>query len=132
VPNNSIWGNVIKTITAHDTRRVDLVFGIGYDDDFEKAETVIRQVVDDHELVLDDPEPTVKLDELADSSMNIICRPWAKTSDYATVKWDILRRVKQRFDEEGISIPYPQREVHVHQANTLSNERDAQSQLRPR
>jgi small conductance mechanosensitive channel len=113
VPNNSIWGQVITNITANDTRRVDLTFSVGYSDDLDKAERIIMEVVQSHELVLEDPEPVVKVNELADSSVNIVCRAWARTSDYITVFWDVLRRVKDRFDAEGISIPFPQRDVHL-------------------
>jgi len=115
VPNNEIWGNVITNITANDQRRVDMEFGIGYDDDFEEAERIIRDIVSEHELVLDEPEPAIVMHELADSSVNIVCRPWARTSDWWTVKTDITRRVKKRFDDAGISIPYPQRDIHVYQ-----------------
>ncbi|MCO6047281.1 mechanosensitive ion channel family protein [Aeoliella sp. ICT_H6.2] len=115
VPNNEIWGNVITNITANDQRRVDMEFGVGYDDDFEQAEQIIREVVESHELVLDDPEPAVVMHELADSSVNIVCRPWAKTSDWWTVKTDVTRQVKQRFDQAGISIPYPQTDIHVYE-----------------
>lgn len=114
VPNNEIWNNVITNITANPTRRVDLEFGIGYDDDFEKAEQIIREVVENHPLVLNDPEPQVVTHALADSSVNIVCRPWAKTSDWWPVKTDVTRAVKRRFDEEGISIPYPQQDVHFY------------------
>ncbi|WP_286177667.1 mechanosensitive ion channel family protein [Rhodopirellula sp. JC639] len=115
VPNNSIWNNVITNITANENRRVDMEFGIGYGDDFEKAEQIILEVVKSHELVLDDPAPVVVTHALADSSVNIVCRPWAKTSDWWQVKTDITRAVKQRFDEAGISIPFPQRDIYVHQ-----------------
>lgn len=115
VPNNEIWDNVITNVTAKSTRRVDLVFGVGYDDDLQKAEEIIREVVEAHELVLADPEPIIRVNELGDSSVNFICRPWSKTADYWTVYWDITRRVKERFDEAGVSIPFPQRDVHVHQ-----------------
>ncbi len=117
VPNNEIWNNVITNITANATRRVDLEFGIGYDDDFEEAERIIREVVDGNELVLDDPEPVVVTHELADSSVNIICRPWANTSDWWKVKTEVTREVKCRFDQAEISIPYPQQDVHVHSEN---------------
>ncbi|MCC9602069.1 mechanosensitive ion channel [Stieleria sp. JC731] len=114
VPNNEIWNNVITNITANENRRVDMEFGIGYDDDFELAEDIIKDVVKNHELVLSDPEPAVVTHALADSSVNIVCRPWAKTSDWWTVKTDVTRAVKKRFDEAGISIPYPQQDVHIH------------------
>ena len=115
VPNNEIWNNVITNITANENRRVDLEFGISYNDDFEEAENIIKDVVNAHELVLSDPEPVVVTHALADSSVNIVCRPWAKTSDWWTVKTDITRSVKKRFDQAGISIPYPQQDVHLHQ-----------------
>lgn len=115
VPNNEIWNKVITNITANENRRVDMEFGIGYDDDFEQAEKIILQIVTAHELVLDDPEPVVVTHDLGDSSVNIVCRPWAKTSDWWKVKTDITREVKRQFDSAGISIPYPQTDVHVHQ-----------------
>ncbi len=115
VPNNEIWGSVITNITANDKRRVDMEFGIGYDDDFEEAERIIREVVEAQELVLKDPQPVIVMHELADSSVNIVCRPWAKTSDWWAVKTQVTRQVKHRFDDAGISIPYPQRDVHVYQ-----------------
>jgi len=115
VPNNSIWGGVITNITGLPTRRVDMVFGIGYSDDMDKAAGILEDVVRRHELVMDDPAPVIKVHELADSSVNLVCRPWAKTSDYWTVYWDITKQAKQRFDAEGISIPFPQRDVHVFQ-----------------
>lgn len=116
IPNNSIWGSTITNITGSETRRVDMVFGIGYDDDIAKAESVLADILHKHPLILDDPEPVVKVHELADSSVNFVVRPWAKTADYFTVYWDINRAVKDRFDAEGISIPYPQRDVHLHNA----------------
>ncbi len=113
VPNNSIWGNIITNVTHSDERRVDLTFGIGYDDDIAQAQDVMEQVLGEHPLVLQAPEPTIKVHELADSSVNFICRPWVKTADYWTVYWEVTRSVKERFDAEGISIPYPQSDVHL-------------------
>lgn len=113
VPNGTIWGGVITNVTANDTRRVDLTMGIGYDDDIDKAEAVIREVVTSHELVLKDPEPAIKLNNLGESSVDFIVRPWTKTGDYWTVYWDLTKALKQRFDKEGISIPYPQRDIHI-------------------
>lgn len=113
VPNNSIWGNIITNATGSRKRRVDLVFGIGYQDDIAHAERVLNEIVAAHPLVLKDPEPVIQLHELADSSCNFVCRPWSKTEDFWTVYWDITRSVKERFDAEGISIPYPQRDVHL-------------------
>ena len=120
VPNNEIWNNVITNVTANHTRRVDLEFGIGYEDSFDAAERIIKEVVDEHELVLREPAPVIVTHALADSAVEIVCRPWAKTSDWWQVKTDITREVKRRFDASGISIPYPQRDVHVYQ-HTLNN-----------
>ncbi|MEM7437623.1 MAG: mechanosensitive ion channel domain-containing protein [Myxococcota bacterium] len=113
VPNTQIWGGVIRNVTHQDKRRVDMTFGIGYSDDIPAAESVLTEIVGAHEKVLKDPEPVIRLHELGDSSVNFIVRPWSKTDDYWDVYWDITRSVKQRFDEEGISIPFPQRDVHV-------------------
>jgi len=113
VPNNKIWSSVITNLTAQKTRRVDLLFGISYSDDIEKAEAVFHEVVDAYEAVLDDPEPLIKLHELADSSVNFIVRPWVNTDDYWDTYWDLTRQIKLRLDEEGISIPFPQRDVHI-------------------
>ena len=114
VPNKQIWGGVIRNITHQATRRIDLTFGIGYSDDIPKAEKVLAEIVAAHEKVLKDPEPVIRLHELGDSSVNFVVRPWSKTSDYWDVYWDVTREVKRRFDEEGISIPFPQRDVHIY------------------
>ncbi len=114
VPNNEIWGNIITNITANEQRRVDMEFGIGYDDNVDEAERIIREVVKANELVLEEPEPVITLHELGDSAVNIVCRPWAKTSDWWAVKTQVTRQVKQRFDQAGISFPYPQRDVHLY------------------
>jgi len=114
VPNTKIWGDVIRNVTHQDTRRVDLVFGIGYGDDIAKAEEILESILSEHDLVLDDPMFAVKLHELADSSVNFVVRPWVKTEDYWDVYWDITRQVKERFDAAGVSIPFPQRDVHLY------------------
>ncbi|QDT87172.1 mechanosensitive ion channel family protein [Gimesia chilikensis] len=114
VPNNSIWNGVITNITANKVRRVDLEFCIGYSDDFEQAEQIIRDVLADQELVLREPEAVVVTHALADSSVNIVCRPWAKTTDWWAVKTAVTREVKRRFDQAGISIPFPQQDIHVY------------------
>ena len=114
VPNNSVWGSSIINITGSATRRIDLIFGISYDDDIDKAQHIMEEIVSNHELVLKDPEAVIQVHELADSSVNFVCRPWVKTEDYWNVYWDVTRAVKQRFDREGISIPYPQQDVHHH------------------
>ena len=114
VPNSKIWGDVIKNVTHQKLRRVDLEFGIGYQDDIPKAERILTEAAADHELVLDSPETNVKVHSLGDSSVNLILRPWVKTEDYWTVYWDLTREVKLRFDREGVSIPFPQRDVHLY------------------
>jgi small conductance mechanosensitive channel len=113
VPNNLVWEGVITNITAQRVRRIDLMFGIAYGDDIGKVEKILTDIVVAHEAVLDSPEPVVKLHELAESSVNFVVRPWVKTDDYWETYWDITKAVKLRFDEEGISIPFPQRDVHV-------------------
>lgn len=114
VPNSKIWGDVIKNVTAQTERRVDMEFGIGYDDDIELAERVLTEIVTSHEKILAEPEPTIKLHTLGDSSVNFVVRPWTNTEDYWEVYWDLMREVKLRFDREGISIPFPQRDVHLY------------------
>jgi small conductance mechanosensitive channel len=114
VPNKQIWGGVIRNVTHQDVRRVDMTFGIGYSDDIPKAEKVLAEIVTSHEKVLKDPEPVIRLHELGDSSVNFVVRPWSKTDEYWDVYWDVTREVKRRFDEEGISIPFPQRDVHIY------------------
>ncbi len=116
VPNSKIWGDVIKNVTPQKLRRVDLEFGIGYESDIPKAERILAEVAANHELVLDTPETNVRVHSLGDSSVNLILRPWVKTEDYWTVYWDLTREVKLRFDREGVNIPYPQRDVHIHHA----------------
>ncbi len=115
VPNSKVWGDVINNVTAEESRRVDLVFGIGYADDIDKAQRIMDDVVRSHDRVLEDPEPTIQVHNLGDSSVDFVCRPWCRTEDYWTVYWDVTRAVKERFDAEGISIPFPQRDVHVYQ-----------------
>lgn len=114
VPNSKIWGDVIKNVTDQKERRVDLEFGIAYDDDIELAERILLEIVSAHDDILEHPEPTIKLHTLGDSSVNFIVRPWTKTEDYWDVYWDLTREVKLRFDREGISIPFPQQDVHLH------------------
>jgi small conductance mechanosensitive channel len=116
IPNNNVWSDSITNVTGTDTRRVDLVFGIGYGDDMEKAQGIMEQVVSEHPLVLKDPEPVVRVHALADSSVNFVCRPWVKTDDYWDVFWDVTRTVKERFDQNGVSIPFPQQDIHVIEA----------------
>ena len=114
VPNKQVWGGIIRNVTHQDKRRVDMTFGIGYSDDIPKAEKVLTEIITSHEKVLKDPEPIVRLHTLGESSVDFVVRPWSNTVDYWDVYWDITREVKQRFDAEGISIPFPQRDVHVY------------------
>ena len=118
IPNSKIWGDVIKNVTAQKTRRVDLEFGVSYSDDVEKTERVLREIVESHEKVLTEPAPNIRLHTLGDSSVNFVVRPWTKTPDYWEVYWDITREVKMRFDREGISIPFPQRDVHFYKQDS--------------
>ena len=114
VPNGAITSGSITNVNAHDTRRVDLVVGIGYDDDIKKAKDVLNDIINSNEKVLLDKGITVAVSELADSSVNFVVRAWVKTPDYWGVKFDLTETVKLRFDQEGISIPYPQQDVHHH------------------
>jgi len=114
VPNSKIWGDVIKNVTHERIRRVDMVFGIGYADDLLKAESVLSDIITSHPSVLRNPEPMIKVHTLNTSSVDFIVRPWVKTDDYWDVYWDVTKEVKLRFDREGISIPFPQQDVHLH------------------
>lgn len=114
VPNGQVWGQVITNVTANDKRRVDMTFGISYSDDIDKAKGLIEKIVAAHELVLKDPEPVVRLHTLGESSVDFVCRPWTETANYWQVYWDITQAVKKTFDKEGVSIPFPQRDVHVY------------------
>lgn len=114
VPNGDIVGGAITNYSAHETRRIDLVFGIGYDDDLRKAKQILEQILTADERILKDPAPTVAVSELADSSVNFVVRPWVKTADYWAVYFDLTEKIKLTFDAEGISIPYPQQDVHMH------------------
>jgi len=112
VPNNKIWGDVIRNVTHQTQRRIDFMFGIHYKDDIEHAERVFMDILTSHDKVLKYPEPMVRVHELGNSSVNFAVRPWVKTDDYWDVYWDLTREVKRRLDAEGITIPFPQRDVH--------------------
>ncbi len=114
VPNNKVWNDVITNATGVRERRVDMEFGIGYNDDIDKAHEILVDIITSHPKVLKEPEPVIRVHALADSSVNFIARPWSQTADYWEVYWDVTRKVKQRFDEQGIGIPFPQRDVHVY------------------
>ena len=113
VPNSQIWGSAISNYAQNDTRRIDLMFGIGYGDDMDKAVRLVSELIETDERFLKDPEPLVAVAELADSSVNIYVRPWVRRDDHFAAKLDLTRRVKERFDAENISIPYPQQQVHM-------------------
>ncbi|WP_421716004.1 mechanosensitive ion channel family protein [Arcobacter arenosus] len=112
VPNGSITGGTITNVNAKPERRVDLVVGIGYDDDIKKAKEVLTNIIEADERVLKDKGITVAVSELADSSVNFVVRAWVNTPDYWAVKFDLTENIKLTFDKEGISIPYPQQDVH--------------------
>ena len=115
IPNGTIFGGNIVNYSTRDTRRVDLVFGCGYDDDVRAAKALLEEIVKADDRVLADPAPVVAVLELADSSVNFAVRPWVNSSDYWGVYFDLHEQVKLRFDEAGISIPYPQQDVHMHE-----------------
>ena len=120
IPNKNVWGNVITNVTTSTTRRVDLTFGIGYEDDIETAQQVLEEMVAKHPLVLKDPAPLIRVSALGASSVDFIVRPWVKTVDYWTVYWDLTRQVKEAFDAAGVSIPYPQQDLHVKDVAAIS------------
>ena len=114
VPNGSIIAGTIINVNANPTRRVDLVVGIGYDDDIKKAKNVLTNILESNDKILQEKGLTVAVSELADSSVNFVVRAWVNTPDYWAVKFALTEEVKLRFDQEGISIPYPQQDVHHH------------------
>jgi len=113
VPNSKILGDIITNITANETRRIDLVVGISYEDDIDKAKAILWELAAKDQRILKDPAPTIAVAELADSSVNLVFRPWVKTSDYWAVRFDLTEQIKKTFDAEGVSIPYPQQDVHL-------------------
>ncbi len=119
IPNNKIWGDVIINITAQDIRRVDMVFGIAYSDDVSKAEVIFNKIFKSQDKVLKNPDPVVRLHTLGASSVDFIVRPWVNVDDYWDIYWGVTRAVKIRFDEEKISIPFPQRDVHIYHENKI-------------
>lgn len=113
VPNSSIFGQTIKNYSANDTRRIDLVVGVGYDDDLQVAGDTMRRVLSAEARVLEDPAPVVAVHEMADSSVNFVVRPWVQASDYWATRWDLTRALKEQLEAAGCNIPYPQRDVHL-------------------
>lgn len=117
VPNSQIMDSVITNYSANDTRRVDMVIGVGYDDDLDKVRSTIQELVAADERILDEPECTIAVSALADSSVNFVVRPWVKTADYWGVMFGLTEAIKKRFDKEGISFPFPQQDVHLYKAS---------------
>ncbi len=115
VPNSQVYGQTLKNFSANDTRRIDLVMGVGYDDDLQVAQETILKVLGSDERVLEEPAPTVAVHELGDSSVDFVVRPWCKASDYWPLRWDLNRRLKEELEAAGCNIPYPQRDVHLFQ-----------------
>jgi small conductance mechanosensitive channel len=113
VPNGQIFGGIITNYSKRDTRRVDMVFGIGYGDDIRKAKDIIAGIIAADERILKEPEPLIAVGELADSSVNFNVRPWVKSGDYWSVYFDLNEKIKLAFDDNGISIPFPQMDVHI-------------------
>ena len=113
VPNGKIFGDVIRNISGYDTRRVDLVIGIGYSSSIQKAYEVISKVISEDKRVLSDPAVQIAVSELADSSVNLVVRPWVNKDDYWDVKFDLTRNIKEALDENGIEIPFPQHSIHM-------------------
>ena len=114
IPNSQIMGTTITNYSANDTRRVDLVVGVSYSDDLDKVRKELQDLVAADDRILDDPAVTIAVSELADSSVNFVLRPWVRTADYWGVYFDLTEAIKKRFDEVGISIPFPQQDVYVH------------------
>ena len=116
MPNSAVMGSAITNVSAHETRRVDMTVGVGYGDDLGEAKRVIEELLAADDRVLADPAPQVAVANLGESSVDFVVRPWVKAGDDWDVKFDVTRAVKERFDAEGISIPFPQRDVHLFQA----------------
>ncbi|GAD80132.1 mechanosensitive ion channel family protein [Vibrio ezurae] len=117
IPNNKIWGDVINNMTSERVRRVDMVFGIGYSDDFDFAIEISKKVLQNHDKVLKHPEMNVRVHTLNESSVDLIVRPWVRTDDYWDVYWDVTEEIKRQFDANGITIPFPQRDVHIYKTD---------------
>ena len=117
VPNSGIFGATIKNYSANDTRRNDIVLGISYDDDISTAIATVNAVLRKDSRILSDPEPLVAVSELSDSSVNLVIRPWCRRDDYWSLRYDLIRKLKEELEQAGCTIPYPQRDVHLHQVN---------------
>ena len=120
VPNSAIMGGTIVNVSAMPTRRIDLVIGISYDDNIGQARDIIMNVIESDERILKDPAPVIMVAELGDSSVNLNVRPWVNTADYWLVRWSLLENIKQQIEEAGLSIPYPQRDVHLNEVKSVA------------
>lgn len=118
VPNGKLTGDNIVNFSAHDTRRLDLTFGVSYSDNLDKVRQVLQGVILQDGRILKDPAPAILVSQLGDSSVNFIARVWVKTADYWAVSFDTIEKVKKTFDSEGVSIPFPQRDIHLIQKDT--------------
>jgi len=118
IPNSAVYGNTITNTSALPTRRIDLVIGISYDDNIGTAKQIIAGIIGADERILADPAPGIAVSELADSSVNLVVRPWVSTADYWAVRFHLLETIKVKLEEGGISIPFPQRDVHIYNENT--------------
>ncbi len=114
VPNSTVTGGTITNNSHNPTRRIDLVIGCGYGDDLLAVKSFLNDVIEEEPRILDDPEPTVAVSELGESSVNFIVRPWVQSSDYAAVKYDLIERIKLGFDQRGFNFPFPSRDVYTH------------------
>jgi small conductance mechanosensitive channel len=114
VPNSQIMDSIITNYSANDRRRVDMVIGVSYDDNLDKVRKTLEELVAADDRILQDPACTIAVSELADSSVNFVLRPWVASGDYWGVKFELTEAIKKRFDEVGISFPYPQQDVHMH------------------
>ncbi len=117
IPNGQVWGSAVENYSAHPTRRVDIVMSIAYDDDISAAMETCNRVIADEPRIHADPEPFIGVAELADSSVNLVLRLWCDAGDYWPVKFDMTRKLKERFDSDGLTIPFPQRDLHLIQAD---------------
>jgi len=115
IPNGAIYGGVLINYSSKPTRRIDMIVGIGYQDDLLLAKNTLKEIVDADDRILKDPETTIAVAELGSSSVNFVLRPWVNNADYWAVKFDLTEKIKLTFDQKGISIPYPQMDVHVKQ-----------------
>lgn len=117
MPNSEVWGSKIMNYSKFENRRVDMEFGIGYGDDMEKAMKLIKEVLDEDDRILPEPEPLIVISTLGDSSVGIRVRPWTDASNVWPLRYDLTKKVKEKFDANGVSIPFPQRDVHLFKKN---------------